>query len=157
VADGLFNLCGGRTARLEKDNRVYKLQIRTLEGYAAKEEAMLLKMGNPYQGLDSITDRAIRTEAYKIAADTVARPLIATMADEERFDRSLRGLAWSIWRALSAHHPEEFPATLSAEKGIQLGCNFIEWFGDIAAIVRALHTVEEKDILGNSESPEATK
>jgi hypothetical protein len=87
----------------------------------------------------------------------VARPLIATMADEERFDRSFRGLAWSIWRALSAHHPEEFPATLSAERGIQLGCNFIEWFGDIAAIVRALHTVEEKDILGNSESPEATK
>jgi hypothetical protein len=157
MADGLFNLCGGRTARLEKDNRVYKLQIQTLAGYAAKEESMLLRMGNPYQGLDLITDRAVRTEAYKIAADITARPLIATMADEERFDKSFRGLAWSIWRALSVHHADEFPPNLPAEKGIQLGCNFIAWYGDIAGIVRAMHTVEEKDILGNSESPEATQ
>ena len=114
-------------------------------------------MGNPYQGLDLITDRAARTEAYKIAADITARPLIATMADEERFDKSFRGLAWSIWRALSVHHADEFPPSLPAEKGIQLGCNFIAWYGDIAGIVRAMHTVEEKDILGNSESPEATQ
>jgi hypothetical protein len=37
-----------------------------------------------------------------------------------------------------------------------LGLDFIEWFGDIRAILKALHKVEEKDILGNSEAQAAT-
>jgi hypothetical protein len=72
------------------------------------------------------------------------------MQDEERFDRSFRGLAWNVWRALSAHHPQEFPPALPADKGIQLGCNFIAWFNDIQAIIEAMHRAHEQDILGNS-------
>ncbi len=154
MADGLFNLCGGRTTELTKDGKTYQMRIFPLAEYARKEEAMLMRMGNPYAGIDAITDQATRQQALKIAADTVARPLIATMADEERFDRSFRGLAWNVWRALSYHHPQEFPPGLSAEQGIQLGCNFIAWFSDIGKIIEAMHKVQEQDILGNSEATE---
>jgi hypothetical protein len=85
----------------------------------------------------------------RIAADIAARPLIATMEDEDRFDRSFRGLAYSLWRALSVNHPDEFPPGLPAAKGIQLGCDFIAWYGNAADLVRAIHHVEEKDRLGN--------
>lgn len=156
MADGLFNLLGRRTEELRKDGKVYRLAFRTLADYASKEEAMLLRMGNPFAGIAQIEDRTLRAEMTKVAADIATRPLIATMTDEERFDNSMRGVAWSVWRALSVNHPDEFPPTLTAEKGIQLGMDFIEWFGDIKAILKAIHKIEEKDILGNSAAQAAT-
>jgi hypothetical protein len=150
MADGLFNLCGGRTTALTKDGKTYQMQIFPLHAYARKEEAMLMRMGNPYAGIEAIADPVVRQQALKIAADVMARPLIATMQDEERFDRSFRGLAWGVWRALSFHHPQEFPPNATPEQGIQLGCNFIAWFNDIAKIIEAMHKVQEQDILGNS-------
>jgi len=154
VADGLFNLVGRRTIELTKDGRTYRLAVALLADYARKEEAMLQRVGSPYAGIESIQDAGVRQAAMKIAADTAARPLIATMQDEDRFDRSFRGLAWNVWRALTVHHPEEFPDNLPSEKGIQLGCNFIAWFGDVAAVINAIHRVQEHDILGNSEAPD---
>jgi len=156
MADGLFNLLGRRTEELTKDGKTYRLAFRTLADYASKEQAMLLRMGNPFAGIAEIQDAKIRQELAKTAADIATRPLIATMQDEERFDNSMRGIAWSIWRALAVNHPQEFPPELPAERGIQLGLDFIEWFGDIRAILKALHKIEEKDILGNSEAQVAT-
>ena len=156
MADGLFNLLGRRTEELTKDSRTYRLAFRTLGDYASKEEAMLLRMGNPFAGIAQIDDQKIRQELTKTAADIATRPLIATMQDEERFDNSMRGIAWSIWRALAVNHPDEFPPNLPAERGVQLGLDFIEWFGDIRQILKALHKIEEKDILGNSEAQVAT-
>lgn len=156
MADGLFNLLGRRTEELTKDGKTYRLAFRTLADYASKEQAMLLRMGNPFAGIAEIQDAKIRQELAKTAADIATRPLIATMQDEERFDNSMRGVAWSIWRALAVNHPQEFPPELPAERGIQLGLDFIEWFGDIRAILKALHKIEEKDILGNSEAQAAT-
>lgn len=71
MADGLFNLCGGRTATLTKDGKTYQMQIFPLAEYARKEEAMLMRMGNPYAGIESVTDPAVRQQALKIAADTM--------------------------------------------------------------------------------------
>ena len=156
MADGLFNLLGRRTEELTKDGRTYRLAFRTLADYASKEEAMLLRMGNPFAGIAEIQDAKIRQELAKTAADIATRPLIATMQDEERFDNSMRGIAWSIWRALAVNHPDEFPPNLPAERGVQLGLDFIEWFGDIRQILKALHKIEEKDILGNSGAQAAT-
>jgi hypothetical protein len=156
MADGLFNLLGRRTEELTKDGKTYRLAFRTLADYASKEQAMLLRMGNPFAGIAEIQDAKIRQELAKTAADIATRPLIATMQDEERFDNSMRGIAWSIWRALAVNHPIEFPPELPAERGIQLGLDFIEWFGDIRQILKALHKIEEKDILGNSEAQAAT-
>jgi len=156
MADGLFNLLGRRTEELTKDGKTYRLAFRTLADYASKEQAMLLRMGNPFAGIAEIQDAKIRQELAKTAADIATRPLIATMQDEERFDNSMRGIAWSIWRALAVNHPQEFPPELPAERGIQLGLDFIEWFGDIRVILKALHKIEEKDILGNSEAQAAT-
>lgn len=150
MADGLFNLAGGRTVELTKDGRTYRLTLRTLGDYAKKEEAMLLRVGSPYDGIESIRDDATRKQAIKIAADVAARPQIATMDDEERFDTSFRGVAFGLWRALCRNHPEEFPPEASIEKGIQLGMDFIAWFGDVAELVRAMNRVEEKDIVKNS-------
>lgn len=150
MADGLFNLCGRRTAELSKDGKTYRLEIRSLADYAKKEEAILARVGNPYAGIELIKDRNVQQMAMKIAADTIARPLIATMVDEDRFDRSMRGLAWSIWRAMGKNHSTEFPQELPIEEGIQLGANFIDWFGDINAIVEAIHKIEEKSEVGNS-------
>lgn len=149
MADGLFNLCGRRTVELKKDGRVYRLAVRILDEYALKEQAILQKIGSPYAGIDAIKDPTIRQQAMKIAADVAARPLIATMEDEDRFDRSFRGLAWSLWRALSVNHPDEFPPKAPIETGIQLGCDFIAWFADPGALMLAIHKVEEKDQLGN--------
>lgn len=149
MADGLFNLCSRRTVELTKDDRTYRLAFRTLADYALKEAAIVQTTGSPYNGLESIADSRVRSEAFKIAADIAARPLIATMEDEERFDRSFRGLAWSVWRALCVNHPDEFPPTVSNTQGIQLGCDFIAWFGDVRRIVEAVHKVEQKDALGN--------
>jgi hypothetical protein len=156
MADGLFNLLGRRTEELTKDGRTYRLAFRTLADYASKEQAMLLRMGNPFAGIAEIQDAKIRQELTKTAADIATRPLIATMQDEERFDNSMRGIAWSVWRALAVNHPDEFPPHLPAERGVQLGLDFIEWFGDIRAILKAIHKIEEKDILGNSEAQVAT-
>ena len=156
MADGLFNLLGRRTEELTKDGKTYRLAFRTLADYASKEQAMLLRMGNPFAGIAEIQDAKIRQELTKTSADIATRPLIATMQDEERFDNSMRGIAWSIWRALAVNHPDEFPPNLPAERGVQLGLDFIEWFGDIRQILKALHKIEEKDILGNSEAQVAT-
>lgn len=149
MADGLFNLCGRRTVELTKDGKIYQLAVRTLADYALKEAAIVSATGSPYHGIEAIADSRVRSEAMKIAADIAARPLIATMDDEERFDRSFRGLAWSVWRALTVNHPDEFPSDIGNAKGIQLGCDFIAWYGDVRAIVHAIHRVEEKDQLGN--------
>jgi hypothetical protein len=156
MADGLFNLLGRRTETLKKDGREYRLAFRTLADYASKEQAMLMRMGSPYAGISEIPDSKIRAELAKTAADIACRPLIATMGDEERFDQSMRGIAWTVWRSLSVNHPDEFPPDIAVERGIQLGMDFIEWFGDIKAILKAIHKIEEKDILGNSEAPVAT-
>jgi hypothetical protein len=134
---------------LTKDGKTYRLAFRTLADYALKEAAIVQTTGSPYNGLEAIADSRVRSEAFKIAADIAARPLIATMEDEERFDRSFRGLAWSVWRALSVNHPDEFPPNASNTQGIQLGCDFIAWFGDVRRIVEAVHKVEQKDALGN--------
>lgn len=150
MADGLFNLCGRRTVELKKDGKTYRLTIRALADYSKKEEAILAKVGNPYSGIQAITDATIRREAMKIAADVVARPLIATTVDEDRFDRSMRGLSWSIWRSMGTNHATEFPQDIDNEQGIQLGADFIDWFDDISAIVNAIHQVEEKSEVGNS-------
>lgn len=149
MADGLFNLSGRRTTQLTKDNKTYTLTIQSLADYGRKEAAILSKTGNPWEGVESIKDHAVRTLAIKAAADAASRPLIATMEDENQFDHSIKGMAYLLWRSLSVVHPQEFPASITTEQGIQLGCNFIEWFGDIQAICRALYTVQEKDILGN--------
>lgn len=155
MADGLFNLCGRRTAELSKDGKTYRLEIQSLADYAKKEEAILSRVGNPYAGIELIKDRAVQQMAMKIAADTIARPLIATMVDEDRFDRSMRGLSWSIWRAMGKNHAAEFPQELLIEQGIQLGANFIDWFDDINGIVEAIHKIEEKSEVGNSNGPTA--
>jgi len=153
MADGLFNLCGRRTTELKKDGKVYKLAIRSLAGYAQKEEAILSRVGNPYAGIESIKDRQVQQIALKTAADAMARPLIATMMDEDRFDKSIRGLSWSIWRAMGTNHADQFPQDIPLEQGIQLGADFIDWFGDIAAIANAIHSIEEKTEVGNSNGP----
>lgn len=153
MADGLFNLCGRRTVELKKDDKVYRLSIRTNNGFARKEAAILSRVGNPYAGIDQITDTAIRTQAFKVAADIAARPLIATLDDEERFDRSMKGIAWSIYDALSENHPVEFPPDLPIDRAIQLGHEFIGWYDNIDGIMNALYRAEEKDILPNSDGP----
>ncbi len=149
MADGLFNLSGRRTTHLTKDNKTYTLTIQSLADYGRKESAILSKTGNPWEGIESIKDHAVRAMAIKAAADAASRPLIATMEDEQQFDNSIKGMAYLLWRSLSVAHPQEFPASASNDQGIQLGCNFIEWFGDMKEICKALYTVQEKDILGN--------
>jgi hypothetical protein len=149
MADGLFNLIGRRAVELSKDGKTYRLAVRTLADHALKEQAILQRLGSPWAGLDEIRDQAARQQAMKIAADVAARPLIATLQDEERFDESLRGIGYSVWRALSVHHADEFPPGLAIDQGIQLGCDFVEWFGDIRAVIHALHKVDERPELGN--------
>lgn len=156
MADGLFNLVARRSVPVTKDGVTYQLSIRSLADYAKKEEAILAKVGNPYAGIESITDKESRQMAFKIAADTASRPLIATMVDEDRFDRSMRGLAYSIWRGLGKHHATEFPQDIPIEQGIQLGADFIDWFDDVSTLADALYRIEEKDIVKNSNGPTET-
>jgi hypothetical protein len=153
MADGLFNLAGRRVVTLQKDGREYRMAVRSLGEYALKEAAILRRVGNPYAGIDSIRDAATRQAAIKAAADAASRPLIATLQDEEEFNHSMGGVGWGVWRALSLHHPDEFPPDATIEKGIQLGLDFVSWFGNINGIMEALHAVEEKTILGNSGPP----
>ena len=155
MADGLFNLCGRRTVELKKDGKTYQLSIRTNNGFARKESAILSRVGNPFAGLEAIADVAIREKAFKIAADVASRPLIATLDDEERFDHSMKGIAWSVYEALTTHHASEFPPDIPVEQAIELGRAFIGWFADIPTIMDALYKVEEKDILKNSNGQEA--
>lgn len=153
MADGLFNLCGRRAVELKKNGKTYTMLIRRLADYALKEEAMVSLIGNPWEGIEAIKDQRSKELAMKIAADVAARPKIATLQDENRFDNSLRGIAWGVWRALCEKHPDEFPPNASAEQGIQLGIDFIAWYNNTAEILDALYKVEEQDILGNSETP----
>lgn len=156
MADGIFNLCGRRSVQLSKDGKTYNLAVRILENYAAKESAILQRPGSAFQGIDAISNPKVRDAAIRIAAEVAARPQIATMQDEDRFDHSFRGLAWSVWQALSINHPDEFPPNATPEQAVQLGCDFIAWFEDVAAIIAAIHRVEEKDIVGNSAAPTET-
>jgi hypothetical protein len=54
---------------------------------------------------------------------------------------------------MGRNHSAEFPQNLPIEDGIQLGANFIDWFGDINGIVEAIHKIEEKTEVGNSNGP----
>lgn len=155
--DGLFNLCGRRAVTLTKDDRAFTFRVRRLADYALKEQAMLLRMASPYNGVDAIADEGDRIKAIKVIADAVSRPLIATLQDEERFDNSLRGIAFGVWRGLCEDHPGEFPPKAQVEAGIQLGLDFIEWYGldRIGEIIDVLHRLEEKDLVGNSSGQEA--
>lgn len=153
MADGLFNLCGRRAVELKKNGKTYTMLIRRLADYALKEESMVSRIGNPWEGIEAIKDQRSKELAMKIAADVAARPKIATLQDENRFDNSLRGIAWGVWRALSEKHPDEFPPNVSAEQGVQLGIDFIAWYNNTAEIIDALYKVEEQDILGNLETP----
>ena len=157
MADGLFNLCGRRTTTLTKDGKTYRVCVKPLTYYASKEDAILSRVGNPYAGIESIKDARAQLAAMKCAADATARPLIATVVDEDNFDRSHKGIAWSIWRGMGDNHANEFPQDIPHEQGIELGLKFISWFNDIGAIIRAIHFMEEKNEVGNSNGPaEAT-
>lgn len=151
--DGQFNLSGYRKIPLTHDGKTYNLTVRSLGDYAMKEAAILSQSGNPYDGLQAITDDAQRLQAVKIVAEVAARPKIATFADEERFDMSMRGLSYALWRALSVEHSDEFPPNVSLSRGMQLGADFIEWFGQsrINELLQAVYESEEKDILKNSD------
>lgn len=157
--DGLFNLVGTRTIPLKAHGKEYELTVRTLADYAKKEQAITARNGNPYAGLDAIEDDQKRAQAIRIVADVAARPTIATLTDEQRFDNSLRGIAYNLWRCLGVKHPDEFPPTVPIETGVQLGMDFIEWFGTnrIQELVEALFQTQEEDLLGNSDGQTATQ
>lgn len=150
--DGLFNLSGVRRIPLRKHGKEYNLTVRTLADYALKESAIMQRSGNPYAGVEAIVDDQKRLQAIRIIADVASRPQIATLGDEQRFDQSMRGIAYNVWRCLSVEHAAEFPPSVSIDRGVQLGMDFIEWYGvdDIHDIVNALFRTQEDDLLGNS-------
>lgn len=151
--DGLFNLVGRRTVDLTAHGKTYTLTLRTLADYAIKEAAILQTAGNPYDGITKLTDDQQRVQAIKAIAEVASRPKIATLADEQRFDNSMRGIAYNVWRCLSVAHPDEFPPTAEINAGVQLGMDFIEWYGlpNLGDIVNAIFHAQEQDILGNSD------
>lgn len=151
--DGHFNLCGARRVPLKAHGKEYFLTVRQLKDYALKEAAILSKMGNPYAGVEFIKDDARLAQVLKVVADVAARPQIASFQDEERFDQSMRGLSYNIWRCLSVEHPDEFPPGVPLEKGIQLGADFIEWFGQdrVSELIDAIWKANEADIVKNSD------
>lgn len=158
--DGHFNLCGTRRVPLKKDGKEYFLTVRKLKDYALKEAAVLSTVGNPYAGIDSIKDDGARAVAIKVAAELSSRPQIVTLQDEARFNTSLKGIAYNTWQSLSVAHPDEFPANVTLETGIQLGMDFMEWFaGDdpvqFQLLIDALEKSTEEDTLKNSDGQAA--
>ena len=137
---------------MKRHGKEYVLSIRQLADYALKETAIMARAGSPYAGIDAIASPDDRTKAIKIAAEIAARPKIATFTDEARFDNSMAGIAYTLWRALSVDHATEFPPGLPVQQGIQLGMNFIEWYGvnDIGDLIAIVHQVQEEDDLKNS-------
>ena len=155
--DGLFNLVGTREVPLAAHGKTYTLTVRTLADYAKKEAAIVALSGNPYEGVQTIEDDRQRSQAIKVIAEVALRPRIATMNDEARFDNSMRGMGYNVWRCLSVRHPEEFPPDIDTERGVQLGADFIEWYGiaRISEIISALFEAHEDDIVGNSDGQAA--
>jgi len=153
--DGLFHFSGIRRVPLEKHGRQYTLSVRQLADYGIKEQAMAARAGNPYAGIDAIQDDQKRALAVKIVADIAARPKIVTFGEESRFDNSMVGLAYNLWRALSVDHSKEFPPTVSVQQGIQLGMDFIEWYGiaSINELLEAVYKAQEEDVIKNSAGP----
>jgi len=160
MSDGLFHFAGNKTNTLTKDGKTYTLTVRRLADYGLKEQAMLLRMASPYQGVEAITDPQQFALAIRQIADVTSRPLIATRDDEARFDDSMRGIAYTLWRSLSVQHPDEFPPGAQVEAGIQLGLNFIAWYGGygqpLDEIIDAINTAQERDELKNSDGQRAT-
>lgn len=150
--DGLFHFTGCRRATVRRHGKEYWLSIRQLADYGLKETAIMARSGSPYSGIDALTAPDDRAKAMRIAAEIAARPKIATFTDESRFDNSMAGIAYTLWRALSVEHPVEFPPELPVQQGIQLGLNFIEWYGvnDIGDLIAIVHQVQEEDALKNS-------
>lgn len=150
--DGLHNLVPYRRVTLSKHGKTYTFAVRQLADYARKEEAMLLRRTSPYAGLEAITSPEERARIARIVADIATRPAIVTFEEEQRFDNSLRGIAYSCWRCLSVDHPDEFPPHLPVEQGIQRGMDFVEWYGSdqLPQLIDAIHRAQEGDILGNS-------
>lgn len=156
--DGLFNLCGNREQVFTHDGKTYTFSVRVLSNFAAFESYMLRRTISPYKGIEGLP-RDLQQVAVAAAAQEAARPKIVTMQDADNFGRTWPGLGYKIWQALQKHHPSEFPPSLPAEQGAQLGMDFLEWAGGdrTSEIVRIVEKVDENDILGNSAGPLETE
>lgn len=71
-------------------------------------------------------------------------PRFVSFDDETKFDNSLHGIGWRLWRALRANHPEI--------DSVQAALNLIHDLGThrFAEVVAKLDLSDEKDLLGKS-------
>lgn len=80
-------------------------------------------------------EEAIRKEA--------SLPRFVTFDDDARFDASLHGVGWRLWRALRGHHPEIASVQAALDLLNELGtARFQE-------VIRKLEHTEERDLLPN--------
>lgn len=85
-------------------------------------------------------EEAIRKEA--------GLPRFATFDDDARFDASLHGVGWRLWRALRNHHPEIDSVQAALDLLGDLGPSRFQ------EVIRKLERTEERDILPNSSGSE---
>lgn len=94
---------------------------------------------------DELRDR--RAAMEKKAWDLALAPAVISLEEMSRFELSLHGIGYRLWRALRMHHPEIDSVQAALDLLDEHGTN------NLSSVLDALDQSEEKDILGNSGPP----
>lgn len=109
MLDGISNVIGRKTVTRTIDGKTYTFSVMVLADHAEKERYILSLRPDPLAMLSRLPPNAperVRKGLEDAIVRAASRPAFVSREDEEAFDKSLHGLAWSIWRALRDHHAE---------------------------------------------------
>jgi hypothetical protein len=170
MLEGVSNLIGRKTITRTIDGRAWTFSVMVLADHAEKERYILSLKPDPVAlmlRLPATTPASVRKSVEDAIVRAASRGQFVTQDEEAEFDKSLHGLAWSIWRALRDHH-QEFGRLADGERvayqagsagysitpadGVQRALDLIEAAGNahLKTFMDVRDGVTERTELGNS-------
>lgn len=169
--DGVSNHLGTRILDFKLEGDTYHFRVFNLDGYAEKEGYILSLKASPMEVVSQLPANYpahLTAKFLELAMAEAMKPRYITRDEEKRFDMSLHGLAWSLWRGLRETR-EEYgkPAdgakvvyttpdgdgfTMTPTEGVSAMYRFIEKAGKhrFAELVAIRDGIEEPPELGKS-------
>jgi hypothetical protein len=167
MSDGLHNLVGRKQITRTLNGKQYTFRVMVLADHAEKEAYILGLKPDPLASLAKLPANMpshVRQSVVDAAMKSATRAQFVTRHEEQEFDESLHGLAWSLWRSLRDNHadfgkggavvytaPSEVSYSLTPAQGVQKALDLIEEVGSkhLTDLMNIRDGVEEKTDLGN--------
>ena len=108
--DGISNLVGRKTITRTLGGKRYTFSLIVLDEYAEKEAYILSLRPNPFEIFTKINTAGLPPRLVSAmedkAIEAAGKPAIVGRKDEQEFDGSIRGLAYTLWRSLRDNSKE---------------------------------------------------